>query len=85
MAPSSGVVLNVHHNPDGEAGSASRGEQARRTGNEPAKEVFELAAGMKVRRRRGGGGSRLRRLLAHQLMLSERWGSPFPDYCFVTR
>ena len=40
------------------------------------KEGCELAAGMKVKRRRGGGGSRLRRLLAHQLMLSERWGLP---------
>ena len=30
-----------------------------------------------TRKRRGGGGSRLRRLLAHQLMLSERWGLPF--------
>ena len=45
-------------------------------GKELAKEGYELAAGMKVRRRRGGGGSRLRRLLAHQLMLSERWGLP---------
>ena len=36
----------------------------------------ELAAGLKVKRKRGGGGSRLRRLLAHQLMLSERWGLP---------
>ena len=40
------------------------------------KEGCELATGMKVKRRRGGGGSRLRRLLAHQLMLSERWGLP---------
>ena len=30
----------------------------------------------RIRKRRGGGGSRLRRLLAHQLMLSERWGLP---------
>ena len=36
----------------------------------------ELSSGMKVKRKRGGGGSRLRRLLAHQLMLSERWGLP---------
>ena len=28
------------------------------------------------RKKRGGGGSRLRRLLAYQLMLSERWGLP---------
>ena len=36
----------------------------------------ELSSGMKVKRKRGGGGSRLRRLLAHQLILSERWGLP---------
>ena len=30
----------------------------------------------RTRKRRGGGGSRFRRLLAHQLMLSERWGLP---------
>ena len=30
----------------------------------------------RARKRRGGGGSRFRRLLAHQLMLSERWGLP---------
>ena len=36
----------------------------------------ELSSGMKVKKKRGGGGSRLRRLLAHQLMLSERWGLP---------
>ena len=35
-----------------------------------------LSSGMKVKKKRGGGGSRLRRLLAHQLMLSERWGLP---------
>ena len=35
----------------------------------------KLSSGMKVKKR-GGGGSRLRRLLAHQLMLSERWGLP---------
>ena len=31
---------------------------------------------LRTRKKRGGGGSRLRRLLAHQLMLSERWGLP---------
>ena len=36
----------------------------------------ELSSGMKVKRKRGGGGSQLRRLLAHHLMLSERWGLP---------
>ena len=30
----------------------------------------------RTRKRRGGGGSRFRRLLAHQLLLSERWGLP---------
>ena len=35
--------------------------------------------GAHKRKRKGGKGSRLRRLLVHQLLLTERQGLPLPD------